>query len=206
MTLDVTGVPQPKGSMKAFVRGGRAVVTSDNPRLKAWQQTVRVEAQRAGVAALAGPVAIQLAFRLQRPIALSKRREAAHVTRPDVDKLARAVLDALTGVAWGDDSQVASLRATKRYAGLEEPCGVTISVGAAATGDGPPSVPVPSFAHARPALRASDWRPMRALLTPDAPSGARPDTPVPTHRRPPAGPAAAPTAAAPAPAPATGES
>lgn len=39
-----------------------------------------------------------------------------YVTRtPDIDKLARAALDALTGVAFLDDKQVAVLRASKEY-------------------------------------------------------------------------------------------
>ena len=35
--------------------------------------------------------------------------------RPDLDKLCRAVLDALTGIAYKDDQQVVSLFATKSY-------------------------------------------------------------------------------------------
>ena len=34
---------------------------------------------------------------------------------PDIDKLARALLDALTGVVWVDDKQVVELRAVKNY-------------------------------------------------------------------------------------------
>jgi crossover junction endodeoxyribonuclease RusA len=36
-------------------------------------------------------------------------------SRPDIDKLARAVLDALTGVAFRDDSQVAKLDLLKLW-------------------------------------------------------------------------------------------
>ena len=38
-----------------------------------------------------------------------------HTSRPDVDKLTRAVLDALSGVWWVDDSQVAMVTASKAY-------------------------------------------------------------------------------------------
>jgi len=44
-----------------------------------------------------------------------KYREAQHVSMPDLDKLARAVLDALTGIAWRDDAQVGYIMATKQY-------------------------------------------------------------------------------------------
>jgi len=44
-------------------------------------------------------------------------RDAAprHVGKPDIDKLCRAVLDALTGIAYADDSQVVALDASKVY-------------------------------------------------------------------------------------------
>ena len=32
LVVTVPGLPQPQGSARAFVRGGRAIVTSDNPR------------------------------------------------------------------------------------------------------------------------------------------------------------------------------
>jgi len=50
-------------------------------------------------------------------------------TRPDVDKLARAVNDALTtaGVIY-DDSQITRIIAAKRYADPHEAPGVTIAV------------------------------------------------------------------------------
>ena len=35
--------------------------------------------------------------------------------RPDIDKLARAVLDALTGIVWVDDDQVVELVCRKRW-------------------------------------------------------------------------------------------
>jgi Holliday junction resolvase RusA-like endonuclease len=38
------------------------------------------------------------------------------VGRPDLDNLVKAVLDALRGIAWGDDTQVVSLRARKTWA------------------------------------------------------------------------------------------
>ncbi len=38
-----------------------------------------------------------------------------HIKRPDVDNLAKAVLDGLNGVAFKDDSHVVSLHITKAY-------------------------------------------------------------------------------------------
>jgi hypothetical protein len=41
-----------------------------------------------------------------------------HVVKPDLDKLVRAVGDALTGILYRDDAQIVSLNASKRFAGL----------------------------------------------------------------------------------------
>ncbi len=60
-----------------------------------------------------GPVELRLFF------AHKARRKADsdkwRTTRPDADKLARAVLDALTGILYKDDSQVARLDIHKEY-------------------------------------------------------------------------------------------
>lgn len=50
------------------------------------------------------------------------------VTKPDVDKLARAVLDALTGHAFRDDSQVVDLHVVKAYSDTPEAAGTLINV------------------------------------------------------------------------------
>lgn len=71
-------------------------------------------------------VAVALRFGLPRPKGhwgtgrnadrLKPSAPAWPATKPDVDKLERAVLDALTGVLWADDSQVVMLSADKVYA------------------------------------------------------------------------------------------
>lgn len=142
ITFTATGVPAPKGSIKAFMpRGGRfPVLTSDAKGLKAWSAIVRASAIIAQVPKLAeGPVTVGMAFRLPRPDYLRKKKTLAtqppHITRPDLDKLTRAVSDALTGVAYHDDGQVDSLRLTKRYCDpLEEP-GVTVFIKPTVHGD-----------------------------------------------------------------------
>jgi crossover junction endodeoxyribonuclease RusA len=64
-----------------------------------------------------GPVAVALAFRMPRPKS-SKPGQPAD-KRPDLDKLVRAVLDALTSAGmYEDDARVVDLRASKQ---LSEP-------------------------------------------------------------------------------------
>jgi Holliday junction resolvase RusA-like endonuclease len=70
-----------------------------------------------------GAVAVELAFTFARPRGHFGRRgglrlsaPTRHAVRPDLDKLVRAVLDALVGAGViRDDAQVAELHASKRY-------------------------------------------------------------------------------------------
>lgn len=115
--FDVAGIAQPKGSTRAYMPPGARfpVVTSDNPRARAWQDAIGWTARTVldGVP-FTGAVAIAVTFSLPRPRSLP--RAIVHPTKkPDVDKLARCTLDALTGIAYADDSQVIDLDVHKRY-------------------------------------------------------------------------------------------
>ena len=50
-----------------------------------------------------------------------KKRQAAldgdlkHISRPDVDNIGKCAFDALNGIVWKDDSQIASTQINKRY-------------------------------------------------------------------------------------------
>ena len=130
------GMPATKGSMRAFVRGGRPVVTHDNARTKPWQAVIGYAATQAGVRLASGPVLVEARFYFPRPSGhLGKRglkpSAPAHpLTRSsgDVDKLARALLDALTGVAYADDSQVVELRASKGWSDEMRGAGVAVLI------------------------------------------------------------------------------
>jgi len=112
--------------------GNPVIITSTrsaNPNLKGWEQLVAETANRAlgalpeaerGV--LQNGVFVTAAFYLPRPQRFLIEKWARpgapvppHETRPDLDKLARGVLDALSGVVWSNDAQVARLTAMKSY-------------------------------------------------------------------------------------------
>ena len=148
MTFDVIGPPATKGSGRAYTvrrKDGRigVRVTADHAGLKAWERSISTAAlawrasQREPVIPPGVPVKLVLAFRLPRPHTYSSKRYASglleappHTTKPDLDKLIRAVKDALTGVCYADDSQVVCVEAIKRYhdLALGEPVGVRIRV------------------------------------------------------------------------------
>jgi len=134
MNFFVQGDPIPQGSMRAMVRGKRAVMFSANPRLHAWRELVSRVARVAmlGATPSDGPVAINLSFTMPRP--KTAKANALPITRRgDLDKLIRAVLDALTGVVYVDDSQVIVISARKRYAPAGESGAVGVNVRVRAT-------------------------------------------------------------------------
>ena len=65
----VPGIARTKGSARAFVRGGRAVIANDNPREKDWAQRIALAAREAmkGRDPICVPVMLKLAFQIQRP-------------------------------------------------------------------------------------------------------------------------------------------
>lgn len=137
LTFRVDGIPVPQGSAKAFVRGGHAVITSDNPHLRPWRAAVTAAASeaRGDVPTIRTPVFVTLGFVFPRPAGHFGKRglrgaaPAFPATRPDIDKLCRATLDSLTAAGvFADDAQVVELQAWKDYG--EHP-GVDVVVGEA---------------------------------------------------------------------------
>lgn len=131
------GVPQPQGSARAFVRGGRAVVTSANARLRPWRAAVTAAAAEAHRDAppFDVPVFVTAEFTFPRPAGHFGKRGLLPsapewpAVRPDLDKLTRALLDSLTdaGVIRGD-ALVVRLAVDKHY---DDRPGVCVAVGPA---------------------------------------------------------------------------
>lgn len=118
----VAGIPAPQGSKRAFVRGGRVSLVESCARVKPYRALVSLAASQARTEApTQQPVGIAIAFVFVRPkshyTSKGELRAGApsHPGKPDIDKLCRAVLDALTGILYHDDAQVVSLSASKRY-------------------------------------------------------------------------------------------
>jgi crossover junction endodeoxyribonuclease RusA len=122
--IEVFGHPQPQGSTRAFIPKGwtRPIITSDNPALKSWRQevtTAALEARPKGFPLPSGcPVNLAVVFYFAPPKS-KKGKSAWKSTRPDVDKLLRAVQDALSGVAYADDSQIACAYVQKVFGSPE---------------------------------------------------------------------------------------
>ena len=127
--LLVEGVPVPQGSFR-HVGNGRII--SANPKLNTWRDTIATQiAQQTPHRLIDAPIRLQLVFTLPRPKSVSIGRRAVPTTKPDLDKLVRAVMDAISLERYcqviKDDSLVTDLHAAKRYADHTNP-GVTIMI------------------------------------------------------------------------------
>ncbi len=123
MEFEVLGRPQPQGSIRAFMVGGKPRLTSDNAKMKPWRQQVGQMAlsTRPTESVWAGehiPVCVRYEFYFAKPKSAKKSRTLPCV-KPDIDKICRATNDALTGIIWHDDAQIVELTAMKQY-GLPE--------------------------------------------------------------------------------------
>lgn len=119
----VAGIPAPQGS-KVRTRYG---MREDNPATKPWRSAVAWEATAAmtGRPAFVGPVTVNVRLYFPRPKGhygtgrnantIKTTAPAYCATKPDLDKLVRAIGDAITGIVVRDDSQIVSLHALKLY-------------------------------------------------------------------------------------------
>jgi crossover junction endodeoxyribonuclease RusA len=135
LSFFVPGKPAPQGSKRYLgVKGGKGITVESSKAVAPWRADVRAGAEKAMAAGQNGfvagePVSVLLHFVMPRPTSTPKRSTPAAVKRPDVDKLARAVLDAISSAgAWIDDSQVVELRALKRIAEIDETSGCVITI------------------------------------------------------------------------------
>ena len=121
----VRGTPAPKGSKNAFVKNGRAFVT-EGKGSKQWQSDVaRLLQDRWEGAPFEGAVEVTLTFMMLRPASVSAKKRPDMTVKPDIDKLARCILDAMTSICFRDDAQVTRLIVTKQY---DEESGVHVLV------------------------------------------------------------------------------
>ncbi len=142
VTFWALGRPRTKGSVHAFLSPkGNMIRKDSNPNTKAWAGVISHAADQAGVKPIEGGVSLTVSFWFCRPKSHYRSGKNAHLLKAsaprhptsravgDVDKLLRAVLDALTGVAYVDDSAVAHVSATKDYLPMGEPEGANVMVG-----------------------------------------------------------------------------
>jgi Holliday junction resolvase RusA-like endonuclease len=125
----VPGKPATAGSKRVFLdkRTGKPIVTHDNKQHAQWRNLVRLAAyeEMDGEPLIEGPVKTAVTFVMRRPASVSVAKRPYPVVMPDIDKMMRAINDALTGAVFIDDSQVIIQHAMKVYG---EPPGARVQV------------------------------------------------------------------------------
>ena len=109
----VNGKAVPQGSLK-FINGHAIHVRAQD--LALWRADIARIARTVINEPAEEGVEIYLTFNVRKPKTVNRNEP---FIRPDIDKLARAVLDGLSGVAYKDDEQVVKLTAIKQYAETE---------------------------------------------------------------------------------------
>lgn len=136
--FDVIGKPKGQGNMIQAEHG--KLIHREDAALRRWRRAVAkaAEVARGGVKPLPKAVTVALGLEFRMPLTDKRGRSRLKTAvagewcnlAPDYDKLTRAVMDALTGVIWTDDSQVTAwlLPNGKRWVRDDELPGCRITV------------------------------------------------------------------------------
>lgn len=133
MQLEITipGEPVSQPRARAAIVGGHARMYSPKGGSSDYKATIRLAAAAAFTdAPLKCPMLVDCEFVFRRPkghfrtgrhaAELKPTAPLRHTTKPDIENVAKAVLDALSGVVWHDDRQVSHLTLQKWYVNDDE--------------------------------------------------------------------------------------
>ena len=140
----IPGNPKGQPRPRAFARKMGAIHVArfyDSDTADGWKAQVRAGvleiAFAEGLRAIEGPFDVEMRFRFERPKshflrdgALGKNRSGNYIQKPDLDNLAKLVLDVITRLqrCWVDDDQVVRLVVEKRWALVGESAGCVLRV------------------------------------------------------------------------------
>lgn len=113
--IAVSGTPIPQGSKQAYRTGDRIYLVEANKAVYEWRERIAKAAREymEHIGIFEQPIHLELVFLMPRPKTVTREHPT---TKPDLDKLVRAVNDAITGIIFKDDSQVVKITASKQYA------------------------------------------------------------------------------------------
>lgn len=120
----VRGRPIPQGGLRIVLLpdGSRILAPNNSAKLNPWRKKVKKAAEAAMREAGLEPFSAEIPLSAQMQFCFVKPRTskfASPTYKNDVDKLERAILDALTGTVFADDGQVVRALGVKRYGDFE---------------------------------------------------------------------------------------
>jgi len=118
MKFIIKGKPLAKARPFFSTKGGKVRAFTPNTTTS-YENLVKITAQTYFKTPLTGAISLSIHFLLPRPKYLYWKRKPMFACycdkRPDIDNLAKAVIDGLNGVAFKDDGQISVLHITKMY-------------------------------------------------------------------------------------------
>lgn len=119
MRFTVMGKPQGKARPRFNTYTGRTYTPS---KTGAYEKLIALCFKQAGGKKLTGAIEIKIEcfYQIAKSYtkatkALMEKGEIQATIKPDLDNVAKAVMDGLNGIAFDDDKQVVSLKVSKRY-------------------------------------------------------------------------------------------
>ena len=131
LLIRINGMPQGKARPR-FTKGGRAYTPQKTRRYEeAVREAALLAAQAQGFVKHDKDTPLEACVTAWFPVPASwpKKKRAAALSgalyptgKPDADNIAKAVLDAVNGIAFHDDKQIVSLTVRKRYTFRDDNC------------------------------------------------------------------------------------
>lgn len=123
LVFSVEGEPKGKGRPR-FSKVGGFVKTYTDQKTRDYESLISQAARTAmgETPPMEGPISVSMYFRLPIPKSTPKKRVASLLgglvrptKKPDLDNMNKAILDAMNGIVYKDDSQVVTIHSKKVY-------------------------------------------------------------------------------------------
>ena len=120
--------PMAKQSFRTTRNGNKYL----DPSVIKYRKTIRnmaiLQMQKQKAERIEGAVNMNIIYAFRRPQSLSKKernkidggKTVPKTTKPDIDNLTKAILDALNGIAWKDDAQVTQINVHKIWSAKDQ--------------------------------------------------------------------------------------
>jgi Holliday junction resolvase RusA-like endonuclease len=110
----VKGAPVPKARPRAAMRGEYPIIYTPKNTVQFERYVKQIATEHAPPKPLTGAICLDLKFMVQRPQSLPAKIRY-NTKKPDIDNLAKSVMDALEGIIYERDAQIVSLLVNKDY-------------------------------------------------------------------------------------------
>lgn len=124
-------VAQPRPKATTINGKARMYAAKASHPIHVFKQSVKHAWHSAGAEKLEGPLSAVIEFIFERPAKVPKKLGTGRIIKakkPDADNLIKGVLDALNGLAYHDDGQIAIVLMKKYHAAEGETPGVTVQI------------------------------------------------------------------------------